>query len=326
MSLLADIQELDIGKHVRHLTLDLRLDGPVPGAGEWPPTGDVREGILAKIVRTTQNTREIIVHTTSNVEFTMLLEALKSFEDVEDLTVIETLTEDPWLRQERSFISPFMDGLVRTILNSSGSKLRSLTVDGESSMSLETFEALRSKATRLQTLLLQCFLGIHARDALCQPRLWACSDTLEHLGLYSCDGAHNGAIVSGIGNGLISTTLRSLDIVMCGSHDDLQSLPYPIKAQTPVLERIWVEHVINWEAILIGKLGAKDVLFTHMPRAMAVELVEGSYFRGMQTLKVVGLKELGRDDSAIVKACERRSVKLSTDAIARKPCSCDLRE
>jgi hypothetical protein len=177
MRLLQDILDLDVGPHIRHLILDMRLNASVPSWGETPLAEGARQGILADMLQTMQNVREIIVHTVDNVEFPILLDVFKSFESVEHLTVVETLSDNQWQRPQLGFLSPFIDPLVRTIIDASGPKLLSLTVDGESIMSMETFEALCNKASCLQTLLLQGFIGLQVREAFCEPRLWACSDT-----------------------------------------------------------------------------------------------------------------------------------------------------
>jgi hypothetical protein len=140
-----------------------------------------------------------------------------------------------------------------------------------------------------------------------------------------CRGAHSGAIAAGVGNGLWCTNLRSLEVLKSGDHDDIPDLPYPLNEDfaIPIIEEVHYEHAFRWELVLLGKLKAKEVMLTYLPRVIAISLVNSGGFPGMEHLRIV--KRPGDADvheSSIKAACELRRVKLSMDGAGTVLCDC----
>lgn len=257
----------------------------------------------------------------TRIDLPLLTQAMGTLTAVQHLHVIEI---DPNNSTSASaMVFPLADGIINAIINSSGSTLLSLVFDGHSNMSPITFEALRSKATRLQKLQLREFIGLQTRAALSESVPWACRETLKGLAFMDCRGAHSGAIAAGVANRLWCTNLQTLEVMKSGDHDDIVALPYPIdEAQIPTIERVHYEHAFRWELLLLAKIKAKEVTLTYLPRQIAVDVVSGGGFPGMEHLRVSKRRQEGADDSAITGACELRRVKLTMDAMGKVQCDC----
>jgi hypothetical protein len=263
----------------------------------------------------------ILTNCDSRLEFPQLMQAIGTLTSVQHFLIVEA---DPRTDiGSAGKIFPLSDGFVRAILNSSGSSLLSLVFDGQSNMSPETFEALRRNATQLQQLMLRCYVGLQCRAALSENVPWACRKTLTKLSFLDCWGAHSGAIAAGVGNGLWSTNLRSLEVLKSGDHDDIPDIPYPLNDfATPIIEQAHYEHALRWELVVLGKLKAKEVMLTYLPRVIVIDLVNGGVFPGMERLRIFKRGVADVDDSDIKNACELRKVKLSMDGAGKVGCDC----
>jgi hypothetical protein len=250
---------------------------------------------------------------------------MRTLNEVRHLQIIEIA---PPIRDDLSgpIRCPVSDGIVYEVVNSSGSRLLSLVFDGQSCLRLETFNAIRRIPTNLETLLFGECIGLDCREALCEEVEWACRNTLQHLGFYDCRGAHSGGITCGVGSGLWSTCLRTLELCKSGDHTDAESLPYPMgpRTQTQPLERAHFEHAFNWEIILLAQLKVTELTLTLLPRRDTLRIVtDPDSFRGMKKL-ILGAKPEGSefDDELIRAACGFRRVDLSLEGTPILGCTC----
>lgn len=318
-------QAESIGHHVRQLVLDLWINTE---ENEWEDKAGVasRDVLLAALINQLPNVRALTVHAlcTPAIEFPQFVQSMRTLKNVQHLQIIEIAMRPSGLLDEQ-IRCPLSDGVVREVVKSSGRQLRSIVFDGQSSIQLETFKAIRDLSTSLQTLLFGQCLGLDCQPALFEAVSWACRDTLEHLGFYDCRGAHSGAIASGVGSGLWSTKLRTLEVCKSGDHSDARVLPYPIVEgpETRKLSRACFEHAFDWELLLLGRLRAQEVTLTLVPRHEILRTLQNGSFRGMTKLivgKPPGDNQSG--DTGIIAACSERRVDLSTDGIPIMGCTC----
>lgn len=312
---LVEFAQTTVGKYVKHLELNLlqSLRRDI----------EVDDRLISLFVSKLPNLREIILfyRCEQGVYFPSLIEAFATLTNVEHLKMLE-VPPHPFLdTNAENQVLPFADDLVRKLLESSGPSLLSLVVQSQSVMSLETFEVLRSKAKRLRTLMLQEFLGVACRRALSEDAPWACRETLRNLSFLDCRGAHAGAIVSGVGNGLWCTNLETLEVCKSGDHDDIPLLPYPVQFSIPPIRKAHYEHAFPWEMDLLSTLQVQEVVLSFIPVPLTVDLV-GRAFPKMERLAVYRPKDRTVNDNALIELCMKRNIEFSRNADPRVGCSC----
>lgn len=174
------LRDSKAGTYVRELFLDLYFNLLEPDWSSKSAEIDDRLSILPYLT----NLRDLTIHVVcdSQVTFPHLLSTFKvslsglvRFKLVELISPIALSSDE----EEEDIVFPFTDNIVRSILDTLGSTLLSLTVDGLSAMSPSTFKALRSQAKVLRTILFRTFLGYQYRELLCEHTEWACNSTLR---------------------------------------------------------------------------------------------------------------------------------------------------
>lgn len=318
------IQAKTVGRYVRYLNLDLCIDTQ---QADWEKKADLanKDNLLADLVNGLPNVRSLTLHIRSSPPMTLpqFLQSVTALSSVRHLQIIE-VGSTSFFNSIEPIRCPLSDSIIRGIVKSNGGHLLSLVFDGQSNIQLETFLAIRTIPTNLQTLLLSQCLGVDCRVALCEAVPWSCRNTLQHLGFYDCRGAHSGAIASGIGNKLWSTCLQTLDVCKSGDHGDAQILPYPIAARPdpPSIPVACLEHAFDWELKLFGQLQIQEVKLTLVPRDEVIRVLKRDSFRGLKKLIVGKLRDETLDDTAIDKACEERHVDLLKDGGPVLGCTC----
>jgi hypothetical protein len=283
--------------------------------------------LLASLINQLPNVQSFTVHALSDstIELPEFVQSMRTLKHVRHLQIIEIPShldrDDPGPPR-----CPVSNGIVYEVVNSSGGQLLSLVFDGQSSLRLETFNAIRRIPTNLETLLFGECIGIDCRAALCEEVEWACRNSLQHLGFYDCRGAHSGGITCGVGSSLWSTGLRTLEVCKSGDHTDARALPYAIEPRTQPLplERAHFEHAFDWEIVLLAQLRVKELTLTLLPRQNMLQIVaDPGSFRGMKKLTISAKPSEAQFDDALIQAvCVDRRIELSLDGVPTLGCTC----
>ena len=317
------MQAENVGNNVRELNIDLCVDI----AQTTTQTLEGKDTLLSKLINRLPNIRSLTVRALSVPIFNLprFIQSMATLKSVRHLQIIEIISS---ISREATepIRCPVTNGVVYEVVKSSGDQLLSLVFDGHSSLQPETFNAIRSIPTKLETLLLGECIGIDCREALCEEVPWACRSTLRHLGFYDCRGAHSGGITCGVASGLWSTCLRTLEVCKSGDHSDIRGLPYHIEPRTQplTLERAHFEHAFEWEIVLLGRLRVRELTLTLLPRRRMLQIVlDIDSFPGMKRL-TLGSKPDGAelDDGTIQAACDERRLDVSFNGKPILGCTC----
>ncbi|KAG8817026.1 hypothetical protein FRC17_000087 [Serendipita sp. 399] len=315
------------GRHVRILRLDLRLDLKEIGypSDERLHDFDTELALLVSQLPAVRDL-EILVPCDGGILLPNLTYALGEFREVRHFRLME---ENSRTRESAAgAVFGLSDGLIRTLIKSSGSNLISFVFDGHSLASAAAFQAVCDQTPRLRTFLVRSWIGPQCSKLLDDALPWACRDSLRALSLQNCTAVTGDVVARGLSVKLWATNLRIFELVQCGVHGAPPvAQSQPVSFNIPTLQRLTLEHPLAWELDILAKLPARVATLTLIPRENVKQIVQDGLIPGMEKLTVAKLSEDDpRDDSAIDDACRRRGVELFKDPKWIGSCYCGFTE
>jgi hypothetical protein len=248
-------------------------------------TVDIRQGdtgsdqLLAQIVGHSPALRQItLLHREQeNVDLPLFITALSNLSSLEDLRLV-----DQGYRVGIRCGGPsnfFQGRCLNTILDSHGSKLRSLSLFGDRFFTEETFAKIRDKAGLLQRFRIVQGISVGLRDALACTSTWACAPYLQHIELHRCGGVHAAIFTHQLAAGIFGHP-KSLYLSMCGAVSDDVTRPIATKWTIPRLEIVQFEYFAEWEMRHFAIIHTKKAFLSSVWR----HALNGEYARTVEAL------------------------------------------
>ena len=209
------------------------------------------------------------------------------------------------------------------VLDHHAQRLRTLLLYNMHPIHETTFRKLRDTTPQLRRFECTRAITIETRAAFTEPQRWACADRLEFLYLRGC-GIHAATIARHLAMGVFGK-LRSLHMVMCGDELDDSTEPVGTAWAIPPLERVEIEHFMDWEMDKLKTIHAKEVYITRVwsARGLCIEAFgKSTTFPGAVGLHVAKTWDDEKFEELKRSCAKRGLMKVERDHAPITSCSC----
>jgi len=202
------------------------------------------------------------------------------------------------------------DDILRILLSSQSTSLRSLAIRGRIILTDELYCALRDSACKLHTLEIRRALP---EDSFTKPVVWGCAPFLRHLQLYLCS-PHVASTVTALMRGCLGLKLETVTLWMNGARSDETDLRPPANLgwAGAQLEKLDLDHFLPWEMECFIPIPTKLLVATRMAAVHFTKLIGDGAFPGLQTLVVSdrwkSSVQYERDYRNLEETCKTRGV------------------
>ena len=234
-----------LGHVVKKLSLNMMIDSW--RRDSWSPAE--AEDFNARILGHCKTVRCLtIFHERDNKsELQLLFDNIRNLSPLEEIHIIDASEMGFW----RSILArDTPDHLARrlldVVLDTHASHLRTITLFGESPLTIATFEKIQHATPRLHRLEIAHGLTARYRESFATPTAWACAANLQHVRLIRCSGVHAADFTRQLAAGAIGH-LRTLYMSFCGGGADDRALPVATKWTIPALEVLELDHFAAWD-------------------------------------------------------------------------------
>lgn len=203
---------------------------------------------------------------------THILDAIAHLQNLEEVTMDDIdYEEDVPLIAYDLVPRSLNHRLLNHILDHHAQRLRTLVLHSMHPIHETTFRKLRGTTPQLRRFECTRAISIETRAVFTEPQQWACADRLEHLYLRRC-GVHAATVARHLAMGVFGK-LRSLHMVMCGDNSDDSRERVGAGWTIPPLEKVEIEHFMDWEMDKLRTIHAKTVIATRVwsRRGLCVE-------------------------------------------------------
>lgn len=294
-----------LGHHLRRLTIQIQIPRKDDNATRY----DTACSTILKNAPHLRSLKLFYAHTDLS-SHPVLHGALAEVNELEAVEFWEGDDARPMTKVLRE--STPRNDILRVILSSHSTSLRSLAIRGRIILSDDLYCSLRDNARKLHTLEIRRALR---DDSFTKPVVWSCAPSLRHLQLYLCS-PHAAHTVTALMRGCFGLKLETVTLWMNGANSDETDLRPPTNPgwAGARLEKLDLDHFLPWEMECFISIPTRLLVATRMASAHFTKLISDGGFPGLQTLVVSDLWQSSvkheRDYRNLEETCKMRGVEL----------------